>query len=130
MLSTELRSQSYDSTRGGQFYREVLRRAAAVPGVKSVAMTRFVPFGYDRSTGPIVPIAPGVPVPVNGFNYFHNVIGGDYFAAMGIPLLDGRTFTDRDDASAPRVADRERRAREGSLAGSISDRQALPLRWR
>jgi predicted permease len=104
MLSTELRSQSYDSVRGGQFYREVLRRAVAVPGVKSVALTRFVPFGYDRSTGPIVPIAPGVPVPVNGFNYFHNVIGGDYFAAMGIPLLDGRTFTDRDDASAPLVA--------------------------
>ncbi|HEX6052422.1 MAG TPA: ABC transporter permease [Gemmatimonadaceae bacterium] len=104
MLSTELRTQSYDSLRGQQFYRELLRRAAAVPGAKSVALTRFVPFGYDRAARPVVPIAPGVPVPDNGFNHFHNVVAGDYFAAMGIPLLEGRLFTDRDDASAPPVA--------------------------
>src|SRR5215207_879032 len=84
MLSTELRSQSYDSVRGQQFYRDVLRQAAAVPGVKSVGLTRFVPFGYDRAMRNIVPIAPGVEVPANGFNYFHNVVGGDYFTAMGI----------------------------------------------
>jgi len=104
MLSTELRSQSYDSVRGQQFYREVLRRAATAPGVKSVALSRFVPFGYDRAISTIVPIAPGVQLPVSGFNYFHNIVGGDYFAAMGIPLLEGRAFTERDDANAPPVA--------------------------
>ena len=104
MLSTELRSQSYDTTRGQQFYREVLRRATAVPGVQSVALTRFVPFGYDRAAQAVVPIAPGVQLPVNGFTYFQNVVGGDYFATLGIPLLEGRAFTDRDDGSAPPVA--------------------------
>jgi predicted permease len=104
MLSTELRSQSYDTVRGQQFYREVLRRGAELPGVKSVALSRFVPFGYDRAMQSIVPIAPGVPLPTNGFNYFYNVVGGDYFAAMGIPVLEGRAFTNRDDASAPLVA--------------------------
>jgi predicted permease len=104
MLSTELRSQSYDSVRGQQFYREVLRRAATVPGVKSVAISRFVPFGYDRAIRTIVPIAPGVQLPVTGFNYFHNIVSGDYFATMGIPLLEGRAFTERDDANAPPVA--------------------------
>ena len=104
MLSTELRSESYDTTRGQQFYREALRRSAAVPGVRSVALARFVPFGYDRAMQTIVPIAPGVQLPVNGFSYFHNVVGGDYFATLGIPLLEGRAFTDRDDATAPPVA--------------------------
>ena len=52
----------------------------------------------------MVPIAPGVTVPVNGFSYFYNIVGGDYFTAMGVPLLVGRSFTDRDNASAPRVA--------------------------
>ena len=104
MLSTELRSQSYDSLRGQQFYRAVLRQAAAVPGVKSVGLTRFVPFGYDRVSRAIAPIAPGVALPANGFNYRYNVVGGEYFAAMRIPLLEGRGFTDRDDAKAPLVA--------------------------
>jgi predicted permease len=104
MLSTALRSQRYDSVSGQQLYREALRRAAAVPGVKSVALTRYVPFGYDRAMRSIVPIAPGVQLSVNGFSYFYNVIGGDYFATMGIPLLEGRAFTERDDESAPPVA--------------------------
>jgi putative ABC transport system permease protein len=32
------------------------------------------------------------------------MVSGGYFAAMGIPLLSGRTFMDRDVASAPPVA--------------------------
>ena len=104
MLSTALRSQSYDSVQGRALYREVLRRAAAVPGVRSVGLTKYVPFGYDRATASVVPIAPGVTLPVNGLSYFYNIVGGDYFATMGIPLLEGRVFTDRDDAGAPRVA--------------------------
>jgi predicted permease len=104
MLSTALRSQSYDSVRGRALYRDVLRRAAATPGVRAAGLTRYLPFGYDRGGSTIVPVAPGVTVPVNGFSYFYNIVGGDYFAAMGIPLLAGRSFTDRDDATAPRVA--------------------------
>jgi predicted permease len=105
MLSTALRRQSYDSVRGRAFYREVVRRASAVPGVKTVALTRYLPFGYDRALTTMVPIAPGgVTGPVNGFSYSYNIVGGDYFAALGIPLLEGRSFTDRDDLRAPRVA--------------------------
>ena len=104
MLSVELRSQSYDSVRGQRFYRNVLREAAAVPGVRAAALTRFVPFGYDRETLPFVPIAPGVALPEIGFDYFHNIVGGDYFTALEIPVLEGRAFNERDDATAPRVA--------------------------
>jgi predicted permease len=104
MLSTALRSQSYDSVRGRRLYGEVLRRAVAVPGVRSAALTRYVPFGSSKDIANVVPIAPGVPAPANGFTYFSNVVSPDYFATMGVPLLHGRTFTDRDDASAPLVA--------------------------
>jgi predicted permease len=104
ILSTTLRPQSYDSVRGRETYRELYRRAAAVPGVRSVALTQFVPFGFGRDLVTVLPIAPAVAVPTNGFNYFTDVIDGDYFGTMGVPLLEGRTFTDRDDEKAPRVA--------------------------
>jgi predicted permease len=104
MVSATLRPQSYDSVRGDAAYRELLRRAAAVPGVKSAALTRFVPFGYDRESAVVFPIASGVPVPANGFGYCVDVIAGDYFSTMGVSLLQGRAFTDRDDARSPAVA--------------------------
>jgi predicted permease len=104
MLSTSLPAQRYDSSAGRALYREVLRRAGSVPGVRSVAIARFVPFGYELDMTTIVPIAPAVPVPENGFSYLSNIIGGDYFETMGIPLLVGRAFTERDDARAPAVA--------------------------
>ena len=31
----------------------------------------------------------------------HRVVAGDYFRAVGIPLIEGRFFDSRDDASAP-----------------------------
>jgi predicted permease len=104
MVTTALRSQSYDTTSGERLYREVLRRAATIPGVRSVGLARYVPFGFERDNATVVPNAPGLPVPANGFNYFSNIVGGDYFAVTGIPILQGRAFTDRDDASAPPVA--------------------------
>jgi predicted permease len=34
----------------------------------------------------------------------HNVVGRDYFATMGIPLLAGRAFGPKDTATSPKVA--------------------------
>lgn len=42
---------------------------------------------------------------------------GDYFGALGIPLGEGRGFTARDDASAPRVAIVNRRFAEQYFPG-------------
>lgn len=104
MMSTTLRSQSYDTLRGHALYRELIRRSAAVPGVRSVALSRYVPFGYERAVANVVPISSTVAIPESGFPYFLNVVSGDYFATMGIPVLEGREFTDRDDASVSGTA--------------------------
>jgi predicted permease len=103
MLSTSVR-QTYDTTRGQALYRELVRRAAQVPGVQSAALTRYLPFGFERDNLNVFPIASPVRVPASGYSYFTNLVGGEYFATMGIPLLSGRTFTDRDDATSPAVA--------------------------
>jgi predicted permease len=104
LLSTALRAQRYDSTQGLALYGELVRRTAAIPGVRAVALTKYVPFGFDRDNINVFPIASAVQVPPNGFGYRTNVISGDYFTAMGIPLLAGRSFTDRDNQTAQQVA--------------------------
>jgi len=104
LLSTTLRPQSYDSARGRQLYRELRRRVAEVQGVRNVGLAAYLPFGFGRDNLVVYPIGTSVRVPTAGFSYFTNVVDGDYFAAMGIPLREGRLFTDRDDARAPNVA--------------------------
>jgi putative ABC transport system permease protein len=104
MLSVALPRQSYDSTRGRALYREMLRRAATVPGVRSASLTRYLPFGFERDNATVFPIASSVVVPPNGFSYFTDIVAGEYFATMGVPLLAGRPFHDDDDASSPQVA--------------------------
>jgi putative ABC transport system permease protein len=104
LLSTDLPPQRYDTLKGTALYEDLIPRVRALPGVRDAGLTSFIPFGFERDNLTVVPIASSVAIPVNGFSYFTTSVAGDYFAALGIPLLDGRLFTDRDDAGAPRVA--------------------------
>src|SRR5687768_6299581 len=49
MLSVDVSLQRYDSTKGRQFFTELLERARAIPGVRSAALGRDVPLGYNSS---------------------------------------------------------------------------------
>jgi predicted permease len=85
------------------FYRQVLDRVAAVPGVESVSGINHLPlagdlwtFGYTVEGQPPAPASQG---PSAAFR----VIFPGYFHAMRIPMLRGRDFTAHDDAEAQRV---------------------------
>ena len=85
------------------FWARLLDRARTIPGVTTVGTTTNVPFNGMLSSGSyrIVgrPVAPGEQVPHGR----QEVVGGDYFKAMNIPLLAGRYFNDGDSAQAPLV---------------------------
>ena len=105
MVSTTLRAQSYDSVRGQQLYREMLRRAAVVPGVRSVALTRYVPFGYARDASSIVPTSPrraSRPLTGSPTSTMSSVVTTS--PRWGFHCYTVVLFSDRDDASAPLVA--------------------------
>jgi putative ABC transport system permease protein len=77
------------------FYTSVLERIAAIPGVEHAAAAYEPPFiGGDNSVFSIrnYQPGPGEPPPHADFLY----VTADYFDAMGIPLLKGRTFTQSD----------------------------------
>jgi predicted permease len=85
------------------FYRSLLARLEAVPGVVSVGGTTRLPLGGANSSTEIAVegrVPPGGQWPEADFRRaVHH-----YFETMGIPLRRGRVFTEADRAGAPPVA--------------------------
>ena len=88
------------------FYREVRRRAAALPGVDHVALANSVPWRDARSSGPPFMFSVEGRVREDGEEdpraKFRSVSPG-FFAALGVPLLAGRDFNDADTGKAEKV---------------------------
>jgi putative ABC transport system permease protein len=90
----------------GQFFAALLDRARALPGVQAVgAVSRFPLFDGNLTT--TVTVEGGSAVPAEQLPDFdYRLARGDYFAAMGIPLVSGRAFTwtERTDSGSTPVA--------------------------
>jgi predicted permease len=89
-----------DDPRMIAMFQQIEERVSALPGVKAASFASFV-FGQGSWNTEIR--VPGTEANEN-INIKHNVIGGDYFAALQIPLLAGRTFGPQDTSTSHRVA--------------------------
>lgn len=87
----------------GVFWARLVDGVRAIPGVGAVGLTSNVPFAGNVSSGSysIVGYTPG-PAEARPHGR-QEVVGGDYFRAMQIPLIAGRVFDDRDTPEAPPV---------------------------
>jgi predicted permease len=82
------------------YYREILERVKTVPGIKAAAIVNNLPLsGINTSLNLNLRGPNGQSQPTSG-----RTISPQYFAAMGIPLIAGRDFADRDQTGAPDVA--------------------------
>ncbi len=88
-----------DPARVVGFYDEVLSRLATTPGVAGAGLITDLPL-TDDSNGRIE--VEGGPAPNLDASY--RVVSSGYFAAMGIPVLEGRLFESGDHARAEHVA--------------------------
>ena len=87
-----------------RFFKRAIENVRAVPGVRSAALVRAVPFsGNGGMTGYAVEGRP-VPDPAQLPQARFQIVTPDYFKTMRIPLLEGRDFTDRDDLQTPLVS--------------------------
>jgi predicted permease len=82
----------------GRFYADLLDGIRALPGVVSVGTVNQLPITRWGGTG----VGAEGRDEVVGVNT--DTVSPDYFSAMEIPLLRGRTFDGRDTAGAPEVA--------------------------
>ena len=80
-----------------RFFDQVLERTRNTPGVRTAGIVSTAPFG-EYYTSMAVKLESQREQP--GTQTQWRVVGGDYFGAMGIPLLRGRLFDARDDATS------------------------------
>ena len=106
----------------------LLRKLEQLPGVESVGVTQQLPAAGDDGVsffvadGYVQPQGAGMIVSWNS----HEVMG-NYFRAVGIPVLRGRDFSEGDNATAPLVAVVNRTLAEHYWPGQ--DPIGKRLRW-
>lgn len=81
------------------FYKEIIRRITELPGVNRAAVGMVVPWRDAGNFGPGLQFsaqgyvhAPGEEDPRGRFR----TVSPGFFAALGVPLIDGRDFNDAD----------------------------------
>ena len=79
----------YDEAHGKQVFRALSERLRGIPGVESVSLAGTVPFGMVSLGRSIQPAGALSTKPVSTR---FNIVGPEYFATLGIPMLRGRTF--------------------------------------
>jgi predicted permease len=86
-----------------RFYVEVLQRVRTLPGVVSAGFTTFLP--YTNFGGSSMLFLEGRPDLPDGAQYaYRREITPDYLPAIGVRLLKGRWFEERDDLDHASVA--------------------------
>ncbi|MFL6588923.1 MAG: ABC transporter permease [Chthoniobacterales bacterium] len=114
LLETDASLAGYEPKRAQDLYRTLEERLAAIPGVEHVSVSATVPFGMislsrnvQRAGLQAAPDAkPATAAEGLAFNAAWNSVGADYFAAVTLPVLRGRVFTQAEttQSAGPLVA--------------------------
>jgi predicted permease len=126
----------YEPARVKALYKSAQERLAAIPGVRSTSMSSIMPLsgnGWQAT------------MRVDGYtakqdenmNISINSVGPGFFATLGIPLMAGREFTERDVDGAPQVVVineamaryywKDARSAIGRRIGYGRDKEGFPL---
>ena len=103
-LSMDPNTVGYNEVQGRLFFKQLLDRVRALPGVESASLAFSVPMGYYNSVSQLdiagYQPGPGQSAPVS----LNNVVSPGYFQTMSIALLRGRDFNDADTENSKPVA--------------------------
>jgi putative ABC transport system permease protein len=93
-----------EASRCVAFYREVVRRAQAIPGVEAAALVNTLPLDGRVTKRALnledVETLPAATAPL----FWLDAVSSDYFRVMDIPQLAGRGFSEADASSDSLVA--------------------------
>jgi predicted permease len=98
-------ANSNSAPQTAQFYRDVMQRIGAIPGVRAVGGVSNLFFLDEKRTHALRQVEGRPPEPKSSWKQLvWTQISGDYFKVMGIPLLAGRYFNRQEGPNTPPVA--------------------------
>ncbi|HVB36960.1 MAG TPA: ADOP family duplicated permease, partial [Vicinamibacterales bacterium] len=104
VLDVDLQAAGYDEARGQVFFRQMLARVQALPGVREASLSTVLPMRGGGLGRTVIPLGEAAPPGGGGVLSLTSSITSAYFETMGITLLRGRLFQPTDVAGAPDVA--------------------------
>lgn len=102
-MRLSLPSRNYSTAQWVTFYRNLLERVDALPGVQAAGVSSLTPLAGGGSESGIFTEPLPKDARNNGPGCTFGAVSGGYFDAMGIQLLRGRTFTEHDSADSEPV---------------------------
>jgi predicted permease len=103
-LSLEPKLQGYDQPRAEAFFRELLSRAKALPGVQSASLAFSIPLGYYGDGAGVYAEGQALPASKRVPGAGYNCVTPDYFSSLRMRILKGRAFTEADTSTSQPVA--------------------------
>jgi hypothetical protein len=120
-----LRARHPTDEQVADYYARLVDAVAAVPGVTNVGLVNRIALSGGQ-TNPVRFEAATIPLD-ELVNVDTRPVTPNYFATMGIPMIEGRGFDDRDDGDAPLVVVIDDRIARTMWPGGIAHRQ-VPAR--
>jgi putative ABC transport system permease protein len=103
-LRVTLAGPRFTNARMTQFYDSILERLKALPGIAAVGFVTELPFSGQNDSSPFRIHGRAADPAGPSLHANLHTVGGDYFTAMGIPLVRGRLFNTFDRKSTELVA--------------------------
>lgn len=85
------------------FCRRLQERMEARPEVAGAAYADIAPLGFDGGPWQDIEVEGYMPRQGENMKLYRSLVAPGYFELLGIPLLDGRDFTEEDGREAPPV---------------------------
>jgi putative ABC transport system permease protein len=92
-----------EDEQAARFHAELLRRVSSLPGVRGAAETSNLPLAGEGGTGTPTVVGRSAPESDAVGESHLRTVSANYFDVMGVPLVKGRAFGERDTSSAPGV---------------------------
>ncbi len=103
LLWPNMQLSGFTEDEGKQIYLELEERLAALPGVSAVGLVSRLPLGASVQTAGVKIEGVQPSAGRDEIDVDDTAVSGEYFEAMGIPILRGRNFGPEDGPESPRV---------------------------